>query len=103
MTGTVLTNNGLALITKLVAAKATLEFSRVAVGTGKVPQGVDPQAMISLNAYKMDAKISSYGVSPDQEDVAYIVTQVSSILSVGPLLCLAILTSHTPGFSVFSL
>ena len=79
MTGTVLTNNGLALITKLVAAKATLEFSRVAVGTGKVPQGVDPQAMISLNAYKMDAQISSYGVSPDQEDVAYIVTQVSSI------------------------
>ena len=79
MTGTVLTNNGLVLITKLVAAKATLEFSRVAVGTGKVPQGVDPQAMISLNAYKMDAKISSYGVSPDQEDVAYIVTQVSSI------------------------
>ena len=79
MTGTVLTNNGLALITKLVAAKATLEFSRVAVGTGKVPQGVDPQAMINLNAYKMDAKISSYGVSPDQEDVAYIVTQVSSI------------------------
>ena len=79
MTGTVLTNNGLALITKLVAAKATLEFSRVAVGTGKVPQGVDPQAMINLNAYKMDAQISSYGVSPDQEDVAYIVTQVSSI------------------------
>ena len=79
MTGTVLTNNGLALITKLVAAKATLEFSRVAVGTGKVPQDVDPQAMISLNAYKMDAQISSYGVSPDQEDVAYIVTQVSSI------------------------
>ena len=73
MTGTVLTNNGLALITKLVAAKATLEFSRVAVGTGKVPQGMDPQAMISLNAYKMDAQISSYGVSPDQEDVAYIV------------------------------
>ena len=79
MTGTVLTNNGLALITKLVAAKATLEVSRVAVGTGKVPQGVDPQAMINLNAYKMDAQISSYGVSPDQEDVAYIVTQVSSI------------------------
>ena len=79
MTGTVLTNNGLALLTKLVAAKATLEFSRVAVGTGKVPQGVDPQAMINLNAYKMDAQISSYGVSPDQEDVAYIVTQVSSI------------------------
>ena len=33
----------------------------------------------------------------------YLDTHVSSTLSVGPLLCFAILTSHTPGFSVFSL
>ena len=79
MAGTVLTNKGLSLITKLVAAKATLSFSRVAVGTGSVPSGTDPQNMIGLNAYKMDAAIESYGVSPEQTDVAFVVAQISSV------------------------
>lgn len=79
MAGTVLTNKGLNLITKLVAAKATLSFTRVAVGTGSVPSGTDPQNMIELNAYKMDATIESYGVSADQADVAYVTAQVSSV------------------------
>ena len=79
MSGTVLTNKGLALITKLVAASTELQISRVAVGTGRVPSGVDPQTMVDLNEYKMDAQIESYGVSPDQSDVAYIAAQVSSI------------------------
>ena len=55
MSGTVLTNKGLALITKLVAASTELQISRVAVGTGRVPSGVDPQTMVDLNEYKMDA------------------------------------------------
>lgn len=79
MSGTVLTNKGLALITKLVAASTELQISRVAVGTGRVPSGVDPQTMVDLNEYKMDAQIESYGVSSDQSDVAYIAAQVSSI------------------------
>ena len=79
MSGTVLTNKGLALVTKLVAASTELQISRVAVGTGRVPSGVDPQTMVDLNEYKMDAQIESYGVSPDQSDVAYIAAQVSSI------------------------
>ena len=79
MSGTVLTNKGLALITKLVAASTELQISRVVVGTGRVPSGVDPQTMVDLNEYKMDAQIESYGVSPDQSDVAYIAAQVSSI------------------------
>lgn len=79
MSGTVLTNKGLALITKLVAASTELQISRVAVGTGRVPSGVDSQTMVDLNEYKMDAQIESYGVSPDQSDVAYIAAQVSSI------------------------
>lgn len=79
MSGTVLTNKGLALITKLVAASTELQISRVAVETGRVPSGVDPQTMVDLNEYKMDAQIESYGVSPDQSDVAYIAAQVSSI------------------------
>ena len=49
MAGTVLTNKGLALITKLMAAQATLSFSRVAVGTGRVPSGYDAQNMTGLN------------------------------------------------------
>lgn len=79
MAGTVLTNKGLALITKLMAAQATLSFSRVAVGTGRVPSGYDAQNMTGLNEYKMDATIESCGVSTEQSDVAYIVTQISSV------------------------
>ena len=79
MAGTVLTNKGLALITKLMAAQATLSFSRVAVGTGRVPSGYDTQNMTGLNEYKMDATIESCGVSTEQSDVAYIVTQISSV------------------------
>ena len=79
MAGTVLTNKGLSLITKLVSAQATLSFSRVAVGTGSVPSGYDPQNMTDLSAYKMNATIESYGVSADQADVAYLVTQISSV------------------------
>lgn len=79
MAGTVLTNKGLALITKLMAAQTTLSFSRVAVGTGSVPSGYDAQNMTELNTYKMDATIESYGLSSEQSDVAYIVAQISSI------------------------
>lgn len=79
MAGTVLTNKGLALITKLMAAQATLSFSRVAVGTGRVPSGYDAKNMTGLNEYKMDATIESCGVSTEQSDVAYIVTQISSV------------------------
>lgn len=74
-TGTFVTNKGFNLITKLVAAQATLEFTRAAVGTGKPPEGYSPEAMIGLNAYKMDAEISDYGV---QDDMAYVTAQISS-------------------------
>ena len=62
-----------------MAAQATLSFSRVAVGTGRVPSGYDAQNMTGLNEYKMDATIESCGVSTEQSDVAYIVTQISSV------------------------
>lgn len=74
-TGTFITRKGLNLITKLVAAKGTLSFSRAAVGTGKPPEGYSPDSMISLSSYKMDAEISDYGT---QEDKAYVTMQVSS-------------------------
>lgn len=74
-TGTFITRKGLNLITKLVAAKGTLSFSRAAVGTGKPPEGYSPDSMISLSSYKMDAEIADYGT---QEDKAYVTMQVSS-------------------------
>ena len=74
-TGSFVTNKGFNLITKLAAAQATLEFTRAAVGTGKPPEGYSPESMIGLNAYKMDAEISDYGV---QDDTAYVTTQISS-------------------------
>ena len=74
-TGTFITRKGLNLITKLVAAKGTLSFSRAAVGTGKPPEGYSPDSMISLSSYKMDAEIADYGI---QEDKAYVTMQVSS-------------------------
>lgn len=74
-TGTFITRKGLNLITKLVAAKGTLSFSRAAVGTGKPPEGYSPDSMISLSSYKMDAEIADYGT---REDKAYVTMQVSS-------------------------
>ena len=74
-TGSFVTNKGFNLITKLAAAQATLEFTRAAVGTGKSPEGYSPESMIGLNAYKMDAEISDYGV---QDDTAYVTAQISS-------------------------
>lgn len=74
-TGTFVVNKGMALITKLVAGKGQLKFTRAAVGTGKPPEGYAPEAMIGLNAYKMDAQIADYGT---QDDMAYITVQISS-------------------------
>lgn len=79
MAGTVITNKGLILITKLLAAGTTLEFTRVAVGTGSIPSGYDPHNMTALAAYKMDGTISDYGVDPDHKDIAFVTMQISSI------------------------
>lgn len=76
MSGTVITNKGLALIAKLVASGTTLTFTRAAVGTGSVPSGYDPGGMAALNNYAMDGAISSCSASGDE---ASIVFQISSI------------------------
>lgn len=73
-TGTFVVSKGLALITKLVAAKGELEFTRGAVGIGSPPEGYSPEALIGLNAYKMDAQIAEYGV---QDNMAYVTVQVN--------------------------
>lgn len=73
--GVYITKKGYALITKLLAANGTLEFTKAAVGTGKPASGTDPSQMIALASYKADAEISKYGVEGDQ---AYVTAQVSS-------------------------
>lgn len=74
--GTVVTRKGLQLITKLVASETVLTFTRVAIGTGKVPGGYDPGSMTGLNEYKMDGSIASHSASGDE---ASVVMQISSI------------------------
>lgn len=75
MRGTVIVNDGIQLLVKLAASGKELEFSRVAVGTGQVPSGYDPQSMKNLNAYKMDGIIASCSADGD---TATIVSQISS-------------------------
>lgn len=74
--GTVVTRKGLQLIAKLVASETALTFTRVAIGTGKVPGGYDPGRMTGLNEYKMDGSIASHSASGDE---ASVVMQISSI------------------------
>lgn len=74
-TGTFITRKGLSLITKLVADKGTLSFSRGVVGVGRPPEGYSPDSMIALSSYKMDAEIADYGV---QDDKAFVTLQISS-------------------------
>lgn len=74
--GTVVTRKGLQLIAKLVASETALTFTRVAIGTGKVPGGYDPGSMTGLNEYKMDGSIASHSASGDE---ASVVMQISSI------------------------
>lgn len=76
--GSVITNKGMALMTKLVAAEADLDVTRAAVGTGILLSGYDPHSMTDLIAYKMDGTISAHSRYPEQSDKAYIAMQVSS-------------------------
>lgn len=74
-TGTYVTSKGYKLIAKLLAGGGTLQFTRAAVGTGKVPEGFSPESLTGLTQYKMDAELAQYGV---EEDKAFVIVQVSS-------------------------
>lgn len=76
MAGTVITQKGLQLMAKLIASKASLQITRASVGTGSVPSGYNPAAMLDLSAYKMDGVISH--MEADGEE-AHIVMQLSSV------------------------
>lgn len=74
-TGTYVTAAGYRLLTKLLAAQGELNFTRAAVGTGKIPEGYSAEALTGLTQYKMDAEIASYGVESEK---AYVTCQISS-------------------------
>ena len=76
MDGTIITKRGMQLLVKLMATKGVLTFTRVAIGTGSIPNGYDPASMIELVQYKMDGVISKCSA---EEDVARITMQVSSV------------------------
>ena len=73
--GTIITNRGLQLVTKLAAAKGQMQFSNVKVGTGSPPAGTDPSELTHLVAYKMDGMIAEYGYDEEAKD-AYVVMQL---------------------------
>jgi len=76
MKGTVITRKGRQLIAKLAAQQKVLMFSRAAVGTGKIPEGMSPEDMLDLVRYRMDGAITSIS---SVENKATVVFQVSSI------------------------
>jgi hypothetical protein len=73
--GTIITKKGIKLITKLLASKQQLVFTRAAVGTGSIPPDCDPADMTDLVHYKMDGDIANYSVDGDE---AIILFQISS-------------------------
>lgn len=76
--GTVLTKKGISLISKILASEAKLKITRVAVGTGNVPEGIALKDMTDLIAYKMDGMISGIVGIPEANQVN-VTFQVNSI------------------------
>jgi len=57
--GSHLTEQGLALIAKLLASKGELVFTKATVGSGTVPEGMTPEEMTALAQYEMDGVITA--------------------------------------------
>ena len=76
--GTVLTKKGVRLIAKILGSETVLKITRAAVGTGSVPDGVEPREMEGLSCFKKDGKISRVG-KVDGENQVNIAIQVNSI------------------------
>lgn len=50
---------GTALIGKVLAGRCRMEYTRVAVGKGNIPEGMTPKTMTEPAGYVMDAKIAA--------------------------------------------
>ena len=56
--GNYLTEKGRALIAKLMASKSEIEFTRAAVGSGTIPEGLAPKDMTDLAKWEAPGLIS---------------------------------------------
>lgn len=74
--GNYLTRKGQALIAKLMASKSQIEFTRAAVGSGTIPEGMTPQEMTELSDWRVDGMISD--ISTPVPGEAQLVFQVFS-------------------------
>lgn len=77
MAGTVITNKGLALMSKLLALEGELRFTRAAVGDGEVPGGIAYAVLTGLSHEIADASIASCTYKGDAQST--ITLQVSSV------------------------
>ncbi len=80
--GSYLTQKGTALIAKLLASKDQLTFTRAAVGTGTVPEGMSPEMMTDLNQYKMDGMIAAIE-NPSTGEASVVVQVLNTTLQQG--------------------
>lgn len=59
MNGTIITSKGIALIAKLIASGNSLLLTRMAVGTGQMPEGTVPAELEGLINFNMNGNIST--------------------------------------------
>lgn len=74
--GNYLTEKGRALIAKSLASETKIEFTRVTVGSGAIPEDTEPKEMLDLVNYEVDGVISD--ISTPIPGEAQIVFQVFS-------------------------
>lgn len=67
---------GIALIGKVLAGRCRMHYTRIAVGKGRIPEGVNPKALTEPPEYVMDAKIS--GVTNPVDGECQVSAQINS-------------------------
>lgn len=80
--GNYLTEKGRALMAKLMAAQSKIEFTRVTVGSGSIPEGSAPKNMERLSKYEADGVISEIS-TPAAGEVHLVFQVFSKDVSVG--------------------
>lgn len=65
-----------ALIAKVLAGRCTMHYTRVAVGSGSIPEGSTPATMTEPAGYVMDAKLS--GVTNPVDGECQVTAQITS-------------------------
>ncbi len=93
--GNYLTEQGRALIAKCMASKTKIEFTRAAVGSGIIPDGIAPKNMTDLVNYEADGVISEIN-SPAAGEAQIVFQVFSRDVSVGFLATEAAIWANDP-------